>query len=191
MISRAEIRFALRGLVDILRFNPGFVQFYDRSQAGALRSFSLAIPLLAIYLLDLYIGHDPLQPAIHLRMLASLVIAYVINWVYFPLFLFWITRLINREARVIGCIAIYNWLSILTVFTDLPLSLLSWAGMNDGLLQVLGFIALVIYLVCEGYVLAISLQISGFFAAAFVILDLVLHQILFEIASHMGIAPLF
>ena len=124
-------------------------------------------------------------------MSAAMLIAYAINWAYFPLFLVWISRFIGREDRVIGCIAVYNWLSILALFTSLPISLLGWVGMDDGLLQTLDVISLVVSLVCEGYILAVCLQISGFFAAAFVVLDLVLNQMLFTLADHLGAAPLF
>ena len=191
MISLAETRFALRGLLRILRFDSSFVQFYDRSREGAVRSFWLAAPLLLIFLLRLYLQHDPQQPPMTLRMSASMLIAYVINWAYFPLFLVWISRFIGRENRVIGCIAVYNWLSILAIFTSLPISILGWVGMDDGLLQALDVISVVISLICEGYILAVCLQISGFFAAGFVILDLVLNQILFTLADHLGAAPLF
>ena len=191
MISLAETRFALRGLLRILRFDSSFVQFYDRSRDGAIRSFWLAAPLLLIFLLRLYLQHDPQQPPLTLRMSAAMLIAYAINWAYFPLFLVWISRFIGREDRVIGCIAVYNWLSILALFTSLPINLLGWVGMDDGLLQTLDVISLVVSLVCEGYILAVCLQISGFFAAAFVVLDLVLNQMLFTLADHLGAAPLF
>jgi hypothetical protein len=191
MISLAETRFALRGLLRILRFDSSFVQFYDRSRTGAVRSFWLAVPLLLLFLLRLYLQHDPQQPPLTLRMSAAMVIAYAINWAYFPLFLIWVSRFIGREARVIGCIAIYNWLSILALFTSLPISLLGWAGANDGLLQALDLVSVVISLICEGYILAICLQISGFFAVAFVMLDLLLNQILFALANHLGETQLF
>jgi hypothetical protein len=191
MISLAETRFALRGLLRILRFDSSFVQFYDRSRDGAVRSFWLAAPLLLIFLLRLYLQHDPQQPPLTLRMSAAMVIAYAINWAYFPLFLIWVSRFIDRQTKVVGCIAVYNWLSILAIFTSLPISLLGWAGMDDGFLQALDLVSVVISLVCEGYILAVCLQISGFFAAAFVILDLVLNQILFTLANHLGVAPLF
>lgn len=191
MISLAETRFALRGLLRILRFDSSFVQFYDRSRDGAARSFWLAAPLLLLFLLRLYLQHDPQQPPLTLRMSAAMVIAYAINWAYFPLFLIWVSRFIDRQTKVIGCIAVYNWLSILAIFTSLPISLLGWAGMDDGFLQALDLVSVVISLVCEGFILAVCLQISGFFAAAFVILDLVLNQILFTLANHLGVAPLF
>ncbi|HVJ42688.1 MAG TPA: hypothetical protein VM639_14395 [Dongiaceae bacterium] len=191
MISLTETRFALRGLLRILRFDSSFVQFYDRSRDGALRSFWLAAPLLVIFLLRLYLLHDPQQPPVTLRMSAAMIIAYAINWAYFPLFLLWIARYIDREKRVIGCIAVYNWLSILAVFTSLPLSLLGWVGLDAGFLQALDIVSVILSLVCEGYILAVCLQISGFFAAAFVILDLILNQILFTLADHLGMAPIF
>jgi hypothetical protein len=192
MIGLAETKYALRGLLRILRFDASFINYYDRSREGALRSFWLAVPLLALFLFRLYVLRDPHDPPITIRMSAAMVIAYGINWAYFPLFLLWIARYIEREKRIIGCIAIYNWLiSILSIFTSLPIALLAWAGMSDHLSATLDVASLILSMVCEGYVFAICLQIPGFFAAAFVILDFILSQILFSIADLIGHAPIF
>jgi len=191
MISLTETRAALRGILRILRFDSSFVQFYDRSRDGALRSFWLAVPLLAFFLFRLYLPHGPQPSSLTPRLLAAMVTAYAINWVYFPLVLVWLSRFIDRQAKVVGCIAVYNWLSLLTVFTSLPVTLLAWAGLDDGFLQGLDLVGLIIYLICEGFLLAVCLQISGFFAAGLVILDLVLNQILFNLADHLSAAPLF
>jgi hypothetical protein len=192
MISLAETNYALRGLLRILRFDPGFINFYDRSREGALRSFWLAVPLLALFFFRLYVLRDPQDPPITLRMSTAMVIAYAINWVYFPLFLLWIARYIDREKRVVGCITIYNWLiSLFSLFTGLPVALMGWAGMSENLLTTLDIAGLILSMICEGYVFAVCLQISGFFAVAFVILDFILGQILFSIAGHIGHAPIF
>lgn len=191
MISLAETRYALRGLVRILRFDPRFMDFYDRSRDGALRSFWLSVPLLLVFLLRLYVLRDPQDPPITWRMSSAMVIAYALNWIYFPLFLLWIARHIEREKRVIGCIAVYNWLSILSILTGLPIALLGWAGMQANMLAALDIASLILSLICEGFILAVCLQISGFFATAFVILDFILSQMLFSIADHIGRVPIF
>ncbi len=190
MISLAETRYAFRGLLRILRFDPSFLQFYDRSREGAVRSFGLALPFLAIFVLRLYLESSPQQP-LTLRMSAAMLIAYAINWTYFPLLLLSAGRFINREKQVIGCIAVYNWLSLLSLFTSLPIALMGWAGLDDGFLKAVDIAGLAVSLVCEGFILAVCLQISGFFAAAFVILDFILSQMLLGFADHIGHAHSF
>jgi hypothetical protein len=191
MISLTELRFALRGLLRILRFDASFVQYYDRSASGALRSFWLAVPLLMIFVMRLGLLHDPKLPPLTDRAWLSMVIAYIINWAYFPLFLLWIGRFIDRDTRVTGCITVYNWLGLLTILTSLPVTLFAWAGMDIGFVQTLDVVSIGLALVCEGYILAVCLQISGYFAMALVVLDFVLNDILFTIAEYLSKGPAF
>jgi hypothetical protein len=191
MISPAEIKFALRGILRILRFDASFVQYFDRSAAGALRSFWLAVPLLGLSLLRLDLLHDPQEPALTSRMWLTMIVTHVVNWVYFPLFLLWLGRYIERDARVVGCIAVYNWLGLLAILTSTPLLVLALFGFDGGFLQTLDIISLVISLICEGYVLAVCLQISGWFATALVALDVICGEMLFSFAHRLGTAPIF
>ena len=186
MISRAEIRYALRGLIDILRFNPGFLQFYDRSLAGARRSFQIYVFLLALQTLQTIVFQGPQDPPLTARMWTALTIARIINVVYFPLILLLIGRFIDREKRIVGCIAVYNWLNLLSILLSIPVTLIALAGVDASVLQLCSIVTLFVGLICEGYVLAICLGISPAFAAAFVALDLVIGEILFHLADAMG-----
>jgi hypothetical protein len=191
MISRAEIRYALLGLTRILRFDPSFLQFYDRSRSGALRSFWIYLPLLVLAWLQLKLLHDPQQPPLTDRMWLSLMIAHVINVMYFPLILLSIGNFINREAQVIGCITVYNWLSLLSIILTGPLTLLAWIDINHLALLILIYLSRALSFICEGYVLAVCLQVSGLFAIAFVALDYVVGEMLFSFAELLAKAPLF
>jgi hypothetical protein len=191
MISLAETGFAIRGLGRILRFDSSFVQFYDRSREGAMRSFWIYVPLIALTWVQLILLHDPQQPPLTGRMWLAFAITEVINVSYFPLILVSIGRHIDREARIIGCIAVYNWLSLLAIIVGVPLTLLSWIGLDDNVMLILNIMSLGLVLICRGYVLAVCLQISGPFAAAFVALDYVIGEMLFAFEHLVGKSPLF
>ena len=50
MIGMAEVGLGLRGLWRLVCFKPDFALYFDRTAAGARRSFWLAVPILPIYL---------------------------------------------------------------------------------------------------------------------------------------------
>jgi hypothetical protein len=191
MISLAETSIALRGIGRILRFDRDFLRYFDRSRAGALRSFWMAAVFLPIFLIRFYVLHDPNDLPIDGRVLASILIAYAINWMAFPLVLLGLGPLLKRQAQVIGTIAVYNWLSLLLILLNVPIILLALIGLDWSILQLLDLATFLIALICEGYILAIALQIPGLSAAALVMLDFILGQLVFSLADRMGAASLF
>jgi hypothetical protein len=191
MISLAETGIALRGIGRILRFDREFIRYFDRSRAGALRSFWMAAIFLPVFLLRFYVLHDPNDLPIDGRMLGAVLIGYAINWMAFPLVLLGLGPMIKRQTQVIGTIAVYNWLSLLLILLNLPIILLALLGIDWSVLQLLDLATFFIALICEGYILAVALQIPGFSAAALVMLDFVLGQIVFGLADRIGAAPLF
>lgn len=191
MITLAETGIALRGVGRILRFDPDFIRYFDRSPKGALRSFWMAAPLLPIFLLRLYLLHDPQSPPIDSRMLCAMLIGYVLNWIIFPLVLLSIAPAMERRNQVIGTIAVYNWLSLLFILMDVPIVALGALGLDVSLLQLLDLATLLVALVCEGFILAVTLQIRGFSAAALVLLDFILGQLIFGLTDRIGSSPLF
>ncbi|HVI91232.1 MAG TPA: hypothetical protein VM659_23245 [Dongiaceae bacterium] len=191
MISLAETNYACRGLLRVLRFDSGFVQFFDRSREGALRSFWIYVPLLLLDWAQIVLLHDPQAPTLTGRMWAALIIAHIINVFYFPLILLSVGRYIDRANRVIGCITVYNWLNLLTITLGIPMTLLGWAGADDNVILIIQVVNIGLVLVCEGYILAVCLQISGFFAIGFVALDFVIGEMLFSVAHLLGRHSLF
>ena len=191
MITLAEAGIALRGVGRILRFDPDFIRYFDRSRSGALRSFWMAVPLLPIFVLRLYLLHDPQTPPIDSRMFCAMLIGYVLNWIVFPLVLLSLAPVMERKTQVIGTIAVYNWLSLLFILMDVPIIALGAAGLDVSLLQLLDLATLLVALVCEGFILAVTLQIRGFSAAALVLLDFILGQLVFGLTDRIGSYPLF
>src|SRR5690348_16029021 len=130
MISFAEFQIAFRGLLRLARFDGAFAGYFDLSQAGARRSFLLAIPLLPInlFLLNLGIkwpdGSDPV------RIGAAEVIGYVLGWTLMPLVLIYCGRALKFGPKVFGAVAVYNWLNVLSVLIQGLVTLASWGGLD-------------------------------------------------------------
>jgi hypothetical protein len=191
MISRAETGFALKGLLRVLRFDPTFPLFFDRSPSGAARSFWIYLLLIAWHFLALVLFRDPQQSAISGRMWCAFATTQAINALYFPVVLLAIGSYIDRAAHVVGCITIYNWLQLPSLALNIFLTLIDWLNFDQDAQLILNVVALCVVLLWEGFVLAVCLRISLFFAAAFVALDFVLGQMLFSFLHVIGTAPLF
>ena len=173
MIGRAEFRLGCRGLAYLARFDGQFPRFFDRSPAGALRSFQLALLVLPFYLVQFWLEIDVTVPD-GAQYLAGRMVGYAFNWISFPLILLFAGRLIERDDDMAGCITIYNWLSLLWVVFQLPLLLLFAIDRDSSIATVLSYMFLLYSIVLEGFVFVRALRIAAWQAAILVVVDVVL-----------------
>lgn len=139
---------AIEGIKRLLRFDAGFAQWFDRSPAGAKRSFGLMLPMVLVFLLDLYFG-PTLRPDLgSLRIVGAAAITYVLGWIMFPLLLIVIGRAIEREGQAIGAITFYNWFGVIR---GLLLTLLQIAAAGGLAPEALDTLASVIFFVSLAY----------------------------------------
>jgi len=113
MLSSVEIRAALKGLILLLRFDAGFVNWFDRSPLGARRSFRLMWPLLPLTITRLFMVVDTAPDVSPIVVATSIATYYVLGWIAFPLLLILIGRAIEREPQAIGALSAYNWFGFL------------------------------------------------------------------------------
>ncbi|GAB2177105.1 hypothetical protein [Dongia sp. agr-C8] len=149
MISFAEFEIALLGLLRLARFDAGFAGCFDLSARGARRSFRLAALLLPIVLFLIHLGAKWPEGTDMGRVVFGELISYALGWVSFPLLLFYAGRAIDREARVYGAIAVYNWLSILSVGLQFPIVVAGYYGLDDSLVYGLFWLVIVFVTACE------------------------------------------
>lgn len=174
MPSWAEASAAWEGLKRLLRFDPAFVQWFDRSAAGALRSFGLALPVLPCFLILSFLGMT-LRPEIGvLQVVGAMASAYVLGWVMFPLLLIAIGRGIEREGHAIATIGFYNWFStyyavIITVFY-----IFTVIGLLDTVATPLFYLIRLASLVFEVFALRVLMGVGFGGAILLTVLDFVL-----------------
>ncbi len=173
MLSRAEFRLAGRGLLLLTRFDAEFLRYFDRSAAGALRSFQLALVILPYFLFQLWVGLDP-KVADPVQCLAARGVGYAYGWILFPLVILFAGRVLQRDREAPGCIAIYNWTSLLWVALHLPASILAALNRDSQAAVVLSLLALLFSIAIEAFMLLKCLRILLWQAAALVIIDLAL-----------------
>lgn len=192
MISIAEFGFALRGLARLARFDAAFVGFFDLSREGALRSFRLAVPLLPIYLLLVNLN-TPWPATFEMgRIVGAEVIGYALAWTAFPLLLLSIAGKVDFGSRAFGAIAVYNWLSVLSLGIQLPITIAAYLGLNPDFAELLGYGVDLFVIACEFFVFKRLLEIAFEWALALAIVDFILGRaIVYLIIVPLAQGPLF
>lgn len=161
----------MTGLKRLLRFDASFVHWFDRSPAGALRSFGLMIPALPLYLISCFADRDIAPDAETFHIIAVTAINYALNWVMFPLILIAIGRAIGREAQAIGALACYNWFSVAFIAIGCLLILLDSVFHPSDVARFLGNLLLIASLVYEGYMLRVVMGLGYGGGALLAIID--------------------
>jgi len=165
MPSWIEFRLAVQGLLRLARVNPDFLRFFDRSAAGALRSFWLMALIYPFYLLQLWnpelIGQVESIPQFYLAM----SVGFVVRWLVPPLLIASLAPMVGRDAEMPGCITIYNWSSLLGVAAAMPLVLLDLAGTSADAMTIPYNILLLVTAIWEAFLLTHALRIPLWQAA--------------------------
>jgi hypothetical protein len=160
MPSWIEFRLAVLGLLRLARFDGDFQRFFARSPYGALRSFWVA-PIVLPYSV-LAVTQSGLLERVGdvAQFTIAMAIGYTVLWVLPPAVLTWVAPLIGRDAEMPGCITMYNWMSLLTAATGLPLIVLRMLGTAPDIMDVPSNILLIVSLVWEAFLLKHALRIT-------------------------------
>ena len=177
MPSLAEFLLAIRGCARLLRFDIGAFGYFDRSAAGARRSFGVAVPVYLYYLLQILDAGAIPDGAEFSRYLVAMSIGYVFLWVSFPLVLLGMAEYFEWRDRVPGVISVYNWSTLLTVALHLPTIALGYAGWSGPLAAILDYAALLFTLILNGFIFRRLLEIPLTPSALLVIGDFALAQL--------------
>jgi hypothetical protein len=189
MPSWIEFRLGCQGLYRLAFLNRGFLGYFDRSMAGALRSFGLALPLLPLFLWLVWLNVDQPLPSVGLYLTAKAV-AYAYSWILFPFVILAAARLLERDQEAAGCITIYNWTSVLWLFLQLPISLMAALEIAPDMTELLSLGLFVASLVIEGFLFIACLRVAIWQAAALVAVDVVLSKaVIWPISDWLGGAP--
>jgi hypothetical protein len=190
MPSWIEFRLACQGLYRLALLDRGFLRYFDLSAKGALRSFRLAVPLFPIALWQIWLSIDETVPSAALFMFAK-SIGYAYGWILFPFVILFAARLTDRHAEAPGCIAVYNWSSLLWAVLQLPILILATLGIAPDLTALLNLAMFVASIVIEGFFLMACLRIALWQAAILVVIDVVLGQgVIWPISTKLGCMPL-
>lgn len=173
MISLAEFRLACRGLWLLARFDAGFLRYFDRSAGGALRSFWLALLILPYFAFQLWLDIDQ-SVADPLRCVAARGVSYAYGWILFPFVILFAGRVLEREAEAPGCIAVYNWFTLVWIVLQLPALAVTLGNPDSRLAMGLSLVGLLVSMAMEGFLFLRCLRIQLWQAALLTIFDVFL-----------------
>jgi len=180
MPGLAEYLLAMRGCARLARFDASFLNYFDRSSAGARRSFGIAVPVY-FYYLALILNPTEGGPVEDFgRYLFSMTVGYVFLWISFPLLLLAIGELTDWRDRVVGTISVYNWSALLTVALHLPIFALKYLGWWLPVASILDIVALIYVLVLSGFVLRCALGVKLVPTVLLVLGDFALSQLIIQ-----------
>jgi hypothetical protein len=181
MTAWLEARFALIGLLRLLRGDRGGLGCFDRSVDGFWRSFRAAIPCYPLYLLllTMRVAGDEWRHAGGLRIVAVETIAYVISWTAFPLLMLSLTRRIGRAHRYFDFMVPYNWYQLPQSALFVLVGLLPAGGpAGSPVAEAIAFAAAVAVLGFEWFLTRVALDTTRAAAALVVAVDLLLGAVI-------------
>ncbi|WP_374378206.1 hypothetical protein [Dongia sp.] len=179
MLSGGEIRAAFTGLALLLRFDAHFVNWFDRSAAGARRSFRLMLPLLPITLVRIFMWYDADPSTSAFEVGISIATFYVLSRISFPLLLIVIGRALEREGQAIAALSSYNWFGFSLSVLGFVVGLFGLFGPLAGPADIAITVIIIVSLVYEAFLLNTALGIGYFGAGLLAVVDYIIGQSLF------------
>lgn len=127
MISSREITLGLYGAFRLALLDVRGMAYFNCTEAGFWRSFTAAaiaapgfVALTILHLLHPQ-GMEMLEAAGSFRVLSIEAIAYVIGWVAFPLAIFYISAVLDRQKEFIRFVVAYNWSGVVQIVVLVPI----------------------------------------------------------------------
>ena len=164
---------ALAGLWHFAREGAPALRYFDRSMAGFWRAFGGALLLAPLQIL--MIATDIAMPADGagwFRLITGEASAYVIQWVAFPLALYYIASGLGRVAEYVDFVIVNNWTNVPWMPINLVLLRIAVGGqLSGGLIEFLAIAFYAVTLSFEWFIARQTLRIGGAAAAGLVALD--------------------
>jgi hypothetical protein len=131
MPTFVEIGYAVRGLWRLLQFDPGGLEYFDRSIAGFWRSFRVALLVAPIYALLIPYRLEMIEPTVGWQQIIVIqILIYIVSWLLFPTVAYELCRWMRREEEYPGYIVAYNWSATIIVTADVLVWLPTFAGIT-------------------------------------------------------------
>jgi hypothetical protein len=176
MLPVVEIGYALRGLWRLLQFDPGGLEYFDRTIAGFWRSFRVALLIAPLYAILIPQKLEAIQPTVGWQQVLVIeILSYVVSWLLYPTVVYELCRWLNRQAEYPGYIAIYNWSAVILVTATVLVKLPTLAGVTSpDASDILGFIIFHLFYVYLWFIARTALKTDPLPAIGLIFVDYVL-----------------
>lgn len=174
--SAQEVVTALYAALRLARGDGAAMAMFDRTVDGFWRSFFAAVLALPAFLVIKALagpGEAPLGTGI--GDLLGLGLIYAVLWLAYPVAIYQVCDLIDREERFVDYVVAYNWAAFWQLTLQMAVRVVEAIGLLPGaLVTLLTGISIGVILWYLWYIARIGLAIGGGLAAAIVAFDLVL-----------------
>jgi hypothetical protein len=189
MPTAQEMASGLRGAWRLLRFDSSGLIDFDESVEGFWKSFYAAALTAPGYVIVVAMHlSDAELPGGFLHLVLVESCSYVIEWVAYPLAIFYITEMMGKPEAFIRFIVALNWSRVIQMILYLPVLLLvdaeAFAPQFGNLLTVAVTIAVLVY---QWFVTRSALAINGLPAGLLVALDLAISVVIVRVTDAMVI----
>lgn len=176
MIDLKETAGALQGIWRLGHLDEDAFSKFNATEQGFWRSFLAAFliaPLQLVYQTTVYVTAD--TPTSGLRFFLIQGLEYVVMWTLFPLVLFYVARLLERQAAYFKYIVAYNWFQLGVGIVAMPIAILLTVDVFPlGGLAFLNTLVLTAYVVYATFLARAGLGIATSGAIGIVVIDIVL-----------------
>lgn len=193
MITVREVVYSLYGAWRLARLDRGGMAQFDTSLEGFWRSFFAAAIVAPAHVVLVLLQGGMATPATPttdetdwLRFWLVKVIAYAVGWTAWPLVMFHIAKLVDRESAYLGYIVAYNWAQVIAAGLFLLVAIVASTVLPPGAIEAAFIVTTLVLLAYEWFVVRVALGIGGGLAAGLVILSLVLSMVIGNIAFSLG-----
>ena len=115
--SGQDIRLALQGVFELARLRQSGLGYFRRDIIGFWQSFTAALISLPVIFLDVFLGTESVPAAMSgLHFAVNHILIYVINWLLFPLIIFYLLKVTNRRHLFFDFIVPYHWANLPITF---------------------------------------------------------------------------
>ena len=183
-----EVQLAVGGALRLACGDRRGLGFFDASIDGFWRSFRAALICYPLYLLLLAfrIAAAQWETSGVAPILAVETIAYVISWTALPLLVMKLAHWLDRDARFLPFMVVYNWSQIPQTALFVLVGLDGATGLLPpsaaGFAELLAAVAALVY---EWYIARVALAVTGAQASLVVIVDLILGTTLGRVAESL------
>ncbi|MDX2144921.1 MAG: hypothetical protein SFV19_16315 [Rhodospirillaceae bacterium] len=177
MISANRLASVIHGLRVLLRLDVDYVEHFERTYDGFVRSFLPALILAPLHFAHIALAYGKQDMLPHVGVYAiTEVIAYVMTWTLFPLVMIYVARLLHREERYFAYMVPYNWFQLPLGLVVLPLTIIGDLELiATEAFSFLSLLVLGVLLTYTTFLARTGLRVSTATAFGLVVLDIVLN----------------
>ncbi|RMD61221.1 MAG: hypothetical protein D6826_10470 [Alphaproteobacteria bacterium] len=172
--SLRDVVYGLFGAWRLAHLDPAGMTYFERTVDGFWKSFFAAVLIAPAYILVIALDAIRNPPEADMaRVVLVHTLAYVLNWVVFPVLAHGICTAIDRASAFIDLIVALNWTKVIQTAAYIPIVLITTSDLLPGALAAL--INAVVYsllLAYQWFVTRTALGVGAAAAVGLVALDL-------------------